>query len=213
VTKRNTFQGYQQAVQDAREALVLDFLAFLKTRRAKIDFENVTQLAEFVAKHVSSKQGRPCSRSTILRNRRYKDHLMLHLAARQPGSDRAEERGIKEPGAKAVLIQRDLAAENSRRENQRLKAYIAALEMATKTNVALAGASTQRSDRHVEDQLAATCQALFVVLQHFGPMLRADADATHIVDVTSRPPVVVVGPQLTQPFFAWLLASQNVGGR
>jgi hypothetical protein len=211
---RNPFSAYQERGQDQRDKLIKTFLNFLKAGRAPAKFENVTQLADLVARHISAEQGEPCAKSTILRNRRYKEQLLLYLVNAKNGSSSLDGRKINDPSAQVLLLQRDLMGENAKREIQRLKSYIKSLEDATSNQGPRTIAPTLACELDAtEAKLYATLQALFAIMRHFGPLLRADSDGAKILDATTIPARVVVDAELARPFFDWIDSNRDVGGR
>ena len=56
-----------------------------------------------------------------------------------------------------------------------------------------------------------TCQALFSILQHMDAALAIDADQQQIVDRSKLRNNVVVGANISAPFFEWLAANKNLG--
>lgn len=124
---RNTFERFQQAQQERREHLMVEYLEQLKTSRVK--FQHVTGLAEMVATHISYQEQKPCNRATLLRNSRYKALLLTFMAAHLGGGTKSLKfKDVTDEKAKALVVTSQLEASNLRREVQRLKIYIAQLE-------------------------------------------------------------------------------------
>lgn len=210
---KNPFAGWQQAKLERREALVREFLAYMKKKRMRCEY--ITDLADMVAKHIGEQEGASCNRATLLRNKRYKALLLSYMAhSLAEGTDAIDRRSFKDPRAGALVLAAEVGAENLRREVARLKAYIAELEAAKAmpeprklTKAAQREAVDDLRRRHV-----LTCQALLAVLKHFDGLLRADADANRIVDASARPQKVVVDDKLAAPFFEWMHLNRDVGG-
>ena len=55
MTGKNPFAGWQQAKQDKREALVREFLDYLKRSRVRCQY--VTDLADMVSRHITEREG------------------------------------------------------------------------------------------------------------------------------------------------------------
>ena len=213
---KNPFAGWQQAKQEKREVLVQQFLTYLKKKRVRCKY--ITDLADMVATHITEQEGKSCNRSTLLRNKRYKVLLLSYMAQQlSDGTDAIVRSSIKDPQANALVLTAELGSENLRREISRLKAYIAELESSKPSGRGTAPKTTLEA--HTEDSVdviqakyVATCQALLAVLKHFEGLLRSDSDAHRIVDVSSRPPKVVIDDRLAAPFFEWMHLNRDVGG-
>jgi len=209
----NPFASWQQAKQERRESLVREFLTYIKRKRVRCDY--ITDLADMVAKHIGEQEGKSCNRATLLRNKRYKVLLLSYMAhSLADGTDAIDRRSLKDPKAQALVVASELGAENLRREVVRLKAYISELEAAN-TKPGQRKTSKDVGHQALEDfrrKHTLTCQALLAVLKHFDGLLRADADANQVVDVSARPPKVVVDETTAAPFFEWMYLNRDVGG-
>lgn len=215
MTGKNPFAGWQQANQEKREILVRQFLTYLKRKRVRCEY--ITDLADMAATHIAEQEGKSCNRSTLMRNKRYKVLLLSYMAQQlSDGTDAIVRSSIKDPQANALVITAELGSENLRREIGRLKAYIAELESSKpsgrKTAKAAQEAPAGDNFDVIQAKYVATCQALFAVLKHFDGLLRSDSDAHRIVDVSSRPPKVVIDDGLAAPFFEWMHLNRDVGG-
>lgn len=210
---KNPFAGWQQAKQERREALVREFLAYMKKKRMRCEY--ITDLADMVAKHIGEQEGTSCNRATLLRNKRYKALLLSYMAhSLAEGTDAIDRRSLKDPKAGALVLAAEVGAENLRREVVRLKAYISELE-AAKTKPEPRRVGKASADEAVDDlrrRHVLTCQALLAVLKHFDGLLRSDADAKRVMDVSARPHKVVVDEKLATPFFEWMHLNRDVGG-
>lgn len=209
---KNPFAGWQQEKQTRREALIREFLAYVRKKRMKCQY--ITDLADMVAKHIAEHEGASCNRATLLRNKRYKALLLSYMAdSLTEGTDSIDRKQIKEPKAEALVLAAEVGAENLRREVARLKAYIAELE-SMKPKLVSEGANTVSHDDVIHDlrrRHVLTSQALLAILKHFEGLLRADADANRILDASARPPKVVVDEKLAGPFFEWLHLNRDIG--
>ena len=213
MTGKNPFAGWQPAKQERREALIRQYLAYMKKTRMRCQY--ITDLAEMVARHIGEQESTRCNRATLLRNKRYKALLLSYMAnSMAEGTDAVDRRNLKDPKAGALVLAAEVGAENLRREVTRLKAYISDLE-AAETKPELHRASKTSTDETVEDlrrRHVLTCQALLAVLKHFDGLLLVDADAKRVMDASARPQKVVVDEKLATPFFEWMHLNRDVGG-
>jgi hypothetical protein len=210
---KNTFAGWQESEQLAREEIIHNFLEYLRTTRIRA--ETVTALADLVARHIASVQGEPCSPSTLLRNKRYKSKLLTHQALLQaPGAKAIDRRSVTDPAAKALITTSELAESNLAREVERLRIYAASLEseidMArnrTDSSVTPALSSSQREEPLVSDaefRFIKTCQALLSLVKHFELLVDLDTGSRRILDKSKRRDNVIVDKELSGAFFGWL---------
>lgn len=207
--KKNPFADWQRSVQERRESLLREYLVSL--RKSRVRFKFVTDLAGMAAAHLSEKEARPCNQATLLRNTRYKQLLLSFMAARtRPGTDAIDESTIRDPKAKAVLDTTAYSMENLRRENERLKAYLAELSgrrsLPSTASAASEGNRKTSSAKGVSEDRAnyvATCRLLLAVLRKFDGIVRIDEVQDRIVDLTESPPRVLVSGSEAKPFFDW----------
>lgn len=213
---RNTFERFQQAQQERREHLMVEYLEQLKTSRVK--FQHVTGLAEMVATHISYQEQKPCNRATLLRNSRYKALLLTFMAAHLGGGTKSLKfKDVTDEKAKALVVTSQLEASNLRREVQRLKVYIAQLERQQSEQSAtlpspVDDVSAQQRVRDVQLKLTRTSQALFAVLRHFDKMVSVDMERKVVVDMSRLRNNVLVDATLATPFVEWLRLNSGIPG-
>lgn len=209
---KNPFASWQKANQKRREALITEFLDYMKKRRMRCEY--ITDLAGMVAKHISEQEEASCHPATLLRNQGYKALLSSYMAKSMAGGTDAIDRGcLNDPKAGAIVIAAELGKENLRREVARLKAYIVELEARKPKFEPVNEPKVSRSDSidDLRQKNAMTCKALLIVLKHYDGLLRIDADSNRIEDASTRPPRVVVDGKLAAPFFEWLYLNRDVG--
>jgi len=114
--KKNSFKGYQEEMVANRLVIITEQITIYKKQRVK--FKNITEMCEVIAQQITKKEGKPCSTSTIIRNKKYKELLEDYYYSQE---------GVKRPGEITNLIA-ELSASNVERENLRLKQYITSLE-------------------------------------------------------------------------------------
>lgn len=213
VTKRpaNPFKDYQEKVVVGREQIVVRYLASLRKTRAK--FEYVTDLAKAVAEQVGLAEGKPCSFTTLLRNKRYKA-LLLNFMAMRSGTDAIR---VSEPAAQAVIHTVELELGNVKRDNDRLRSYIADLEARQDEQPLLPSSPKQQPDSldelpRLSNEKALACKALWLVLEHFKDLVSIDTDRGCIIDLAaSKRKNVIVEPEVARVFLNWVRANSMVG--
>lgn len=218
VKGRNTFEGYQQAKQERRERLIVQYLEQLRSSRVK--FQHVTGLADMVATHIAHQEQHPCNKATLLRNKRYKALLLTFMAAHLgPGTKSLRLKDVSDDKSKALVMTAQLESSNLQREVERLKAYIGYLE---KT---LCGKSLSSSPAHSSEDVkkvirsrdeaqfmyTRTCQALLAVLSHLRQTLSTDPERQQIIDLSRLRNNVIVDAGTAGPFFEWLAANRDLG--
>lgn len=207
----NPFSEYQDKVVAEREGIIVRYLGSLRKTRAK--FEYVTDLAKAVAEQVGLSEGRPCSFTTLLRNKRYKA-LLLNFMAMRSGTDAIR---VSEPAAQAVIHTVELELGNVKRDNDRLRAYIADLEARQDERPMLSSSPKQQPDSTDElprltNEKALACKALWLVLEHFKDLVSIDTDRGCIIDLAaSKRKNVIVEPEIARVFLEWARANSVVG--
>jgi hypothetical protein len=206
--RRDTFAADREKRQITREEFIGTCLK--RISKSKISFDCIFHLAKFLAPQVNEALGTKCSPGTLLRNPRYRVLLSEHqLVHRPPGVGLLPETVVETPAGRAVLDRHKLELMNLRRENERLKAFIAQrgdqLMLPTKTQT-----SAQSSDsfQHFEERFVLTCQALRSLISHAGDVhsvvYRVNPDLKRIEAGRTSRPEVVVDRRLAEPFLDWL---------
>jgi hypothetical protein len=215
--KRNTFAGWQESKQTGREAIIDKFLIYLKNTR--IHAAHPTALADLVARHISTVQGKPCATSTLMRNARYKTKILTHQAEQQaPGVKALDRRSVKDPTARALMTASELEASNLAREVERLRIYAKSLEEELdgargSGHLSLAVPDSRGSVveavgvSDAELNFIRTCQALRSVVSHFYVVIELDTIERRILDKSKRRDNVIAGMETAAPFFDWLQRS------
>lgn len=215
---RNTFEGYQQAKQEGREKLIVQYLEQLATSRVKL--KHVTGLAEMVAIHLAQSEQRPCNKATLLRNNRYKALLLTFMAAHLgAGTKSLRFKDIGDDKSKSLVATAQLEAANLRREVERLKRYLSHLD--EKRDAPLRAGAQDRTDtetdklqeslREAQLKHTRTCQALFTLLNHFSKTVSTDVEQQRILDLSRLRNNVIVDSTMAEPFFEWLAANKGIG--
>lgn len=112
--KRNYFKGYQENKVSQRLSLIEAYLTELK--EDKHQFRNITDLAQKTAEYITQKEKTPCNKSTLLRNKDYKQLLNNYFYANSTKT------------TPFINFIKELSQSNAERENMRLKQYISNLE-------------------------------------------------------------------------------------
>lgn len=213
----NRFEGFQLLKQEGREALISEFLLYLKSSRVKHQY--VTELAEMVAKHISTREGKPCNRATLLRNPRYKSILLSYMAENlSSGTKALKLKNIDDPKAQALVLTAQVELSNLKRDNERLRLYVAHLEAQIAISVSKPDAliSTTPLDRNLELEqaqvrFARVCQSLQLVIRHFDSVVSADMSARRIIDMTRTRGNVIVDSEIAAGFFEWIELNNGIG--
>lgn len=213
----NTFESFQLEKQVKRQALVAEYLRFLQTSRVQLRY--VTDLAEMVAKHITQNEGKPCNRATLLRNPRYKSMLLSYMASNlEGGTKHAKSRDISDPKVQAMVMTAQVESGNLKRENERLRAYVAQLEAQLPDSSEPATVSPNkalddpRAELYqVQLRFARICMALHDVIRHLEPALSLDMASKRILDMSRIRNNVVVDSDVASSFFDWLEANRGIG--
>lgn len=207
----NRFSAWQDANQVRRESIIGDYLSFLAKTRVKV--RNCTDLADLVARHISQVEGKPCNKSTLLRNVRYKAKLLSYQArCLAPGTNSVNARSVTDGTAKALVTDAQLESGNLRRELERLKIYTTSLEEQLDRlqsqgrifPIAVAGEKAGPPLSEYEFRFIRTCQALRSLLSHLNLIVQVDPDNRRILDMSKRRNNVIVGEEAAGPFCDWL---------
>lgn len=214
--KMNSFGAWQEKQIAAREALIAEFLA--QTRKSKANYPGITALAKAVAQHITAieKKSEPCSVTTILRNPRYKSQL-IHYLANQRGAKLISLEVLPDDRAKAIVTSLQLEVLNLRKDNERLKRYIEALDVEMEAlkpyfQARLAESVDSVSDDAVkvmklENDLGRTCQVITKIVEQFPDILSVESNYNRIIDLSvreGRPGRVVADEPESTPYFVWL---------
>lgn len=214
---KNPFARYQSEKVTSREQTITRYLGTLRRTRAK--YQYVTDLAKAVAEQIELTETRPCSASTLLRNKRYKA-LLLHFMASQSGTGALSSSAVTDNTAKLLLNAADLEVGNLKRENERLHSHVTNLEKQLDARNKLAPVPLQKvgedSARRELDSLltkyALVCKSLWLILDHFKDVVTADADGQRIIDLAApQRKNVVVNADTAAPFFDWLMVNKEIG--
>ncbi|MFL9856824.1 hypothetical protein PQR72_14000 [Paraburkholderia madseniana] len=220
---RNTFKKFQDDNQDARAKIIQNYLHFAKKR--KLGFPHVTALAEALAEHLSIAEGKPCSKSTLLRNQKYKAKLVGFMAVANITSHKNGKYDGFSRRPEVENFKERLEITNLRRENERLKILYQETERRKEeernreSEVLLTGGDTERRSterrstiEELQNRHALTCQALHALLTHIEDFVLVDADGERFIDRAKLRNNVIVERRLASPFFVWLRAHRGVLG-
>lgn len=213
----NRFEAFQVLKQQGRAALIAEFLAYLKTSRIRC--RNVTELAEMVALHIAETQGKPCNKATLLRNPRYKSLLLTYMAQNlEPGTRGLSVKCINDPKTHALVMSMQVESSNLKRDNDRLRSYVAHLEERFSKDDSLTKAAKNDSRCDVQPKIdeaqlrfARVCQTLQLVIRNLDSLISVDVRARQIVDMTRSRNNVIADSEISSDFFEWLEANRGIG--
>jgi len=208
--ERSSFSAWQEENQVRRESIVSQYLDFLGKTRVKV--RHPTHLAELVAKHISQVEGKPCNKSTLLRNVRYKAKLLSYQARSVSGVKSLVSRSDSDVTANALVTNAELECGNLRRELERLKIYTSTLEeqldhlqgQGQILPKAMLADETASQLSEGEFRFIRTCQALRSLLSHLNLIVQVDPDNRRILDMSKRRNNVIVDEEVAGPFCDWL---------
>lgn len=208
VKKANTFAAYQEDKQARREGLIGGYLIVAKQSRAHFKF--VTDLAKFVAVHLTQVEGKECNPATLLRNPRYKSLLLSYLAGEmKPGAKNLVVAPSDSPASKALVTQFQLENRNLASENARLKAHLAELKNDEPNRGVLPSHCAASSTQSGDSNFVLTCQVLLRLLENFGDFVSVDMDSGTLLDLSRKTDNVIADERLAAPFINWLKANRT----
>src|SRR5690606_36856017 len=134
-------------------------------------------------KNISQVEGKPCNKSTLLHNTRYKAKLLTYEArSLAPGTKPLNSRTVTDPTTKALITSAQLESGNLKRELERLNFYVRSLEEQVDrphsqgrqlpSTADIGGAATPLTDH--EFRFIRTCQALRLLLNHLHMVVQVD---------------------------------------
>ncbi len=159
-------------------------------KKKQVGFKYITEMAVTLSEYITKQEGSACSRSTILRNDKYKSLIEEYFYA-QPG--------VKKPGEASNLIA-ELTLSNVERENMRLKQYIASLEKeldgyknGNDSNPILENKGSYLNAE--ESSYANLKKALNMLIQHFDGLVAIDENGD-LIDLTKKVNNVIVKKEM-----------------
>ena len=206
------FSAWQEANQIRREAIIDQYLQTLAKTRVKV--RNPTDLADLVAQHISQVEAKPCNKSTLLRNNRYKAKILSYQAkSLAPGAKALNSRSVTDPTAKTLITNAQLESGNLKRELDRLNIYVVSLEeqvdrlQSQGRQLPNPGHATESVNglSDFEYRFARTCQALMLLLNNLNTVVKIDPHSQRIIDMAARrKDATIVDKDVAGPFFEWL---------
>lgn len=217
--RKNPFAGYQKRKQDDREQIIRNYLK--KSKSARLKFDNVTQLAEMAAAHITEveRSGEPCNSSTLLRNSRYRKNLDDYFKAEIPGGLGRIHNDIEfNPLEKLISLETKLERSNLRLENERLKKHLSTIESDIISGQSkLSNGNICENDelsekiKKLECDLGSTCKALDLVLKHLSFYVQFDPGSRALID--PEPPAgksgIIVEENYVYAYINWLASNEK----
>lgn len=213
----NRFENFQTLKQEGREALISEFLGYLKSSRVRHQY--VTELAEMVAKHITEREKKPCNRATLLRNPRYKCMLLSYMAENLgAGTKNLKINSLEDPKTQLLVMTAQGEASNLKRENERLRSYISQLEVhIAKTDIQIASTpsdvtnSSKIENERIQIRFTRACQSLQILIRYLDSVVSVDMTAKQIIDRSKLRNNVIVDSEIASGFFTWLEANEGIG--
>lgn len=211
------FAEWQEANQVRRESIISDYLLFLGKTRVRA--RHLTDLAQLVARHISEVENKPCNKSTLIRNPRYKAKLLSYQARRiASGTKGVSPPGVAEFTAKVRVTHAELESENLKRELERLRIYTSTLEeqldrpqiQGRVLSPVIISDDHPNQLSNYEFEFVRTCQALMLLISHLNLIVQVDATSRRILDMSRRRDNVIVDQEVAGPFFDWLKVQGGV---
>jgi hypothetical protein len=211
--KLNKFANWQEDNQIRREQILDEFINSVRQKR--VTTKNITDLAALAAEYISKAEGTPCNKSTLMRNGRYKKKLLdYHIPNLGQNLSDNNGRGTTLAAMEALLLTETLKNSNLKNELERLNIYIKHLETTAieranenpllESNFPAVNKVTQNALSDYEVKFFRTCQALWLLLNHYNKILQVDLDGRRILDLSRTRNNTIVDSEVGGPFFDWL---------
>lgn len=198
----NRFRDFQEKNQNDRVAIIELCLEELANKRSR--YQYITDLAKDVSEYLSNEQKKPCSTSTLLRNRKYKAMLTSFFADQE--LTLVKRKKINDAESHEITsVNQEIEKLITKNENLRLKKYIDHL-LAASGEIVREDKKNNEGDRLriLERDFADVCQMTWTLLNRLNEIIALDVDANQIIDKSVLVNRVICGPTITTPFFNWL---------
>jgi len=196
---RNYFKNYQDEKVSKRVNLIEEYLTQLT--KQKVQFKNITELAQQVSDFLTKKEGMPCNKSTLLRNNEYKNLLNNYLY-NYGGGKNTNSYKKNNPIA---LLSAELSQSNAERENMRLKQYISNLEKELDTlknnNKQIINSSNTTIDKDTID-FSLLCKGMSQLIQHFDGLTAINNDG-ELVDLSKKSNNIIINKETLKQYLVW----------
>jgi len=200
--KQNRFLDFQEKKQVEREVLITRYLEIL--RENKIHFRYITDVATSVAKHLTEKQNKPCSKTSILRNPRYKA-ILIPFFASQDLSKISQQIQNNSSVLELSSVRSELTILNMKREIARLKKHIEQSHTETKDCVSNQEDNVNNNRiRDLENDFVNVCHIALSLIKNFDTLIYLELDSNQILDRSEMVNRVICGAPRAIPFFNWL---------
>lgn len=177
---KNTFKDYQDKKMTERLIIINQCIDFYK--KNKVSFKNITEVSGEIAAAISKKECKPCSKSTILRNIKYKT-LIEDFFYKQSG--------VSKPSTANNLL-KDLTISNIEKENIRLKQYIINLEKRLQeNNLNATENSINKYISNSEVELIKWKENFIKLVNHFEGLTAFDENGD-LIDLTKKKNNVII---------------------
>lgn len=181
-------------------------LSLEKTRKRKIRFSTLGNLAEYV----SSNTG--IHRTTLTRNPKYRMQLLAHLGAQKGGVEFVSDDDSSPDMLRAKLVASRLEVSNLKQTVKRLKRLLGAeksVVTAGSANDKQTGSSNGQDDIHLK--FVDTAMLLVMVLERVKDSISVNFSARSIDDLAARPSErMIAGPARAKAFIEWFEENRSI---
>lgn len=186
---------------------IKEILTSLKKRKKKITFNNVTELAVYIANEINKKHKTKIAWTTLTRSRKKKANpyklMLVDFLAHNTKSTAIEISNARDLENK--LFDTELALANAKREIQQLKTYISTIPQGQINHPILPSGSTDWKESFI--QLGRLISA---ISKYFNGEIEFNKESMSLIDLASEKTIIKGKPVRT--FIEWLDKNSKLHG-